>query len=156
VTSLPLWLILTLAPVILTAVTAYQVRAIIRSSHPAVRAVQAAAITVPLFIIVFAASYFLLSQTDLANFSTGRLTRTDALYFTVAVFATVGFGDITATSQFARGIVTLQMILDLIVLGAVIRVFIGAVQVAREQPQGSDAGTSSTPPTSGSKARMPL
>ena len=56
------------------------------------------------------------------------LTRTDSLYFTVTVFATVGFGDITATSQTGRLLVTAQMILDLIVLGLGIRVFLGAVQ----------------------------
>jgi voltage-gated potassium channel len=50
----------------------------------------------------------------------------------VTVFATVGFGDITATSQPARLIVTAQMILDLI-LGLGIRVFLGAVQRGRQQ-----------------------
>jgi voltage-gated potassium channel len=75
-----------------------------------------------------------MSQTDAANFSVPGLTRTDALYFTVTVFATVGFGDITAASQSARALVTAQMILDLIVLGAVIRVFIGAVRLARQGP----------------------
>jgi len=45
----------------------------------------------------------------------------------------VGFGDITATSQAARLVVTVQMILDLLVLGLGIRVFIGAVQLAREE-----------------------
>jgi hypothetical protein len=48
-----------------------------------------------------------------ANFSTHALTRTDALYFTVTVFSTVGFGDITAASQSARLVVTAQMLLDL-------------------------------------------
>src|SRR5208282_4777456 len=61
------------------------------------------------------------------------LTRTDSLYFTVTTFSTVGFGDITATSQAARLVVTVQMILDLLVLGLGIRVFIGAVQLAREE-----------------------
>jgi len=154
VTNLPVWLILTLAPVILTAVTVSQVRAIIRSPHPAVRAVQAAAITVPLFIIMFAVSYFLLSDTDVSNFSAGQLTRTDALYFTVTVFTTVGFGDITATSQLARVVVTVQMVLDLIVLGAVIRVFLSAVQVAREQPQGIEGPTSTPPGEDGGNSRL--
>jgi hypothetical protein len=52
------------------------------------------------------------------------------MYFTVTVFTTVGFGDITATSQLARALVTVQMLLDLIVIGLVIRVFFGAVQHA--------------------------
>ena len=57
-----------------------------------------------------------------------RVLEPDSLYFTVTVFATVGFGDITATSQTGRLIVTAQMILDLIVLGLGIGVFLGAVQ----------------------------
>jgi voltage-gated potassium channel len=59
------------------------------------------------------------------------LTRTDSLYFTVTVFATVGFGDINPTSQAARVLVTVQMILDLLVLGLGIRVFTSAVQFGR-------------------------
>jgi voltage-gated potassium channel len=43
----------------------------------------------------------------------------------------VGYGDITAVSQSARLMVTAQMILDLLALGLGIRVFIGAVQLAR-------------------------
>ena len=131
-TGAPFWLSLTLGLLLLTAVATYQVRAILRSHHPAIRGIEAVAVTVPLFLILFAAAYFLVSQTDSANFSQAQLTRTDTLYFTVTTFATVGFGDITATSQFARVLVTVQMILDLIVLGAVIRVFIGAIQVARQ------------------------
>ena len=57
--------------------------------------------------------------------------RTDSLYFTVTVFATVGFGDITATSQVARIVVIAQMILDLLVLGLVVKVFVGAVEIGR-------------------------
>ena len=52
-----------------------------------------------------------------ASFSTHQLTRTDALYFTVTTFTTVGFGDIIPASQGARLVVTAQMILDLLVLG---------------------------------------
>jgi voltage-gated potassium channel len=54
----------------------------------------------------------------------------------------VGFGDITAASQFARLVVTAQMVLDLLVLGLVVRAFVGAVQLARRQP-GRQAGTAS-------------
>jgi voltage-gated potassium channel len=73
-----------------------------------------------------------LAKDDPANFNTPTLTRTDTLYFTVTIFATVGFGDITATSQTARLLVTTQMILDLLVLGLGIRVILGAVQRGRQ------------------------
>lgn len=118
---------------VLTAVSAYQVRAIINARYPAIRAIEALAATAPLFLLLFAAIYFVMAQADLSNFNVHSLTRTDALYFTVTVFATVGFGDITATTQSARLIVTVQMILDLVVLGLGIRVFLGAVQRGRQQ-----------------------
>ncbi len=57
------------------------------------------------------------------------------------MFATVGFGDITATSQTARVFVMAQMILDLIVLGLVVRVFLGAVQLGRQQQAQQKAQT---------------
>ena len=66
----------------------------------------------PLFLLLFAAIYFLMAQADLNNFNVHSLTRTDALYVTVTVFTTVGFGDIVATTQVARLLVTVQMILD--------------------------------------------
>ena len=119
----------------------WQVRAITRNAHPAVRAIEALATTAPLFLLLFAVSYYLLAQDDPASFSTGTLTRTDALYFTVTVFATVGFGDISPTSQIARRLVTAQMILDLVVLGLGIRIFVGAVQRGRQrQAPNPDAG----------------
>jgi hypothetical protein len=115
----------------LTAIAAYQVRAIIRHRHSAVRAIEALAITVPLFLLLFAATYFMMAQADTDNFNVHALTRTDSLYFTITVFATVGFGDISATSQVARIAVMAQMILDLLVLGLVVKVFLGAVQKGR-------------------------
>lgn len=120
--------------VILAVVTFHQVRSIIRSPHPAIRAMEALALTVPLFLLLFAVTYFLMSQTDPGSFNLSGLTRSDTLYFTVTVFATVGFGDIVATSHTARSLVTVQMVLDLILLGAVVRVFVEAVRMARRSP----------------------
>ena len=44
----------------------------------------------------------------------------------------MGFGDIVATSHSAQVLVTVQMILDLILIGAVIRAF---VEAAKEGPR---------------------
>ena len=59
------------------------------------------------------------------------MTRTDALYFTITIFATVGFGDITAVTQTARVVTMMQMLLDLIVLGLLIRLVLSAVQTSQ-------------------------
>ena len=131
--GVPVAVSLAVALLVLLGVSIWQVHAILRNAHPGVRASEALATPAPLFLLLFAVSYFLLAQDDAASFSTHTLTRTDALYFTVTVFATVGFGDISATSQIARRLVTAQMILDLLVLGLGIRVFVGAVQRGRQR-----------------------
>jgi hypothetical protein len=61
------------------------------------------------------------------------LNHTDALYFTVTVFATVGFGDITPTTDAARLVVTGQMIADLVIIGIAVKAITGAVQQRRQQ-----------------------
>jgi len=131
--SIPLWVSLGAGLVVLAAVSGYEIRAILRTQYPAVRAIEALSMTVPLFLVLFAAAYFLVARASPNNFNVHTLTRTDSLYFTVTVFATVGFGDITATSQATRLLVIAQMVLDLIVLGLVIRAFIGAVQLSLRQ-----------------------
>jgi hypothetical protein len=124
---------LTVGLVVLTVATVWQLRLISRSTLPAVRAIEALATTLPLFLLLFASAYVVMADASPANFSLHPLTRTDALYFTVTVFATVGFGDITAASQSARLVVTVQMLLDLAALGLVVRAFVSAVQFARQQ-----------------------
>jgi voltage-gated potassium channel len=129
--SVPMGLTLALGLLALAAVAAIQVRAVIRARYPALKAVEALAATAPLFLLLFAAAYFLLAQDDPGNFTAETLTRTDSVYFSVTIFATVGFGDISAAS--ARVLVTFQMILDLIVLGLGIRILVGAVDVGRKK-----------------------
>jgi len=114
------------------ALVAFQVRAIIRSEFPGLRAVEGLAISVPLFLLLFAATYVVLSAMSAGNFG-GQLSHTNALYFTVTVLSTVGFGDITAKSETARLVVTGQMIADLIVFGLAIKVIVGAVRHGRQQ-----------------------
>jgi len=64
---------------VLTAVTVYQVRAIMKARYPAIRAIEALAATAPLFLLLFEATYFLMAQADLSSFNVHALTRTDAL-----------------------------------------------------------------------------
>ena len=142
ITSVPRGVLLAIGIVILLAVAIWQVRSIITAKYPAVRAIGALATSVPLFLLLFAAAYFLVAKTSPASF-TDHLTRTDALYFTVTTFSTVGYGDISAVSESARLVVTVQMILDLLILGLGIRVFTGAVQLGRQRvrPDSADPGS---------------
>jgi voltage-gated potassium channel len=112
------------------AVLAFQTHAVIRSHYPGVRAVEAVAVSVPLLIVLFASTYFVTGQANPGSF-TEPLTRIDALYFTVTVFATVGFGDISPRTDLARMLVTAQMLADLVLVGFIANVLIGAVQHRR-------------------------
>jgi len=124
--------------VVFVGLVAFQVRAIIASPFPGLRAIEALATSVPLFLVLFASSYFVMARLSPGSFS-APLTRTDALYFTVTVFSTVGFGDITAKTETARLVVTGQMIADLVILGLAIKAIVGAVRRGRQRrPQAAD------------------
>ncbi len=117
---------------------AFQVRSIIASPFPGLRAIEALATSVPLFLALFASTYFVMARLSPGSF-TAPLTRTDALYFTVTVFSTVGFGDISAKTEAARLVVTGQMIADLVILGLAIKIIVGAVRRGRQRrPRAAD------------------
>lgn len=138
------------AMVIVVAVLTWQVRTIRTATYPRLRAIETTAISLPLFILLFAAAYFAMSSNSPATFSE-RLDRTDALYFAVTVFASVGFGDITAVTQGARILVTFQMIGDLLMVGFVAHVILGAVRSGLRR-QASEANPTETP-AAGSEER---
>ncbi len=113
--------------------------AIVRSKYPNLRAIEALAVTVPLFLLIFARIYLSNSLANPATF-TVPLDHNSAFYFTVTVFATVGFGDITPKTGGMQMLVTVQMLLNLAVLGLVIRLLTSAAkrEVAR---RGRGGGT---------------
>jgi voltage-gated potassium channel len=125
---------------VFTGVITWQVRAILRSDYPGLRAIEALAAAIPLFLLVFAAAYVTLADAQPSAFSE-PLSRTDALYFTITVFSTVGFGDITPVATPARVIAMVQMLGDLVVVGLVLRVMLGAVKEGRERRAADSAGT---------------
>lgn len=129
------WTVVGLAvgTVLVVVLVVVEARVILRSTRPALQGVQALALVVPLFLLVFANVYYVLEYNRPDSFTT-PLTRTDALYFVVTVFATVGFGDITPVTQGARLLVTGQMIGNLLVVGVALRVILTAVQRSRARP----------------------
>jgi voltage-gated potassium channel len=122
----------------LIALVVFQVRAILASRFPGIRAVEALASSIPLFLLLFAATYFVLARLSPGNCSE-PLTRSDSLYFTVTVFSTVGFGDITPKTELARLLVTGQMVADVIILGLAIKVVVGAARSRRSGARGTQA-----------------
>lgn len=131
VDSTPLTLLI-IALAVLILLLVWQVRSIVESSNPRVRAAESLFSTLPLLLLSFAATYYLMARNAPHSFSQS-LSKTDSIYFTVTTFATVGFGDITAVTDTARVLVTIQMLIDLVVLGFGLRIFVSAVQRSEER-----------------------
>jgi hypothetical protein len=105
----------------------FQTYVISRSRFPRLRAVEALATSLPLFLLLFSTAYYLMAR-GLPGSFTEPLTRTDALYFTLTVFSTVGFGDITPRTETARVATMVQMTGDLILVGVAARAVVAAVR----------------------------
>ncbi len=124
------------------AMLAWQVRSIVAADHPELRAVEALALAATVVIVVFAFTYLSLSRSDPSNFSE-PLDRVGAMYFTVTVLSTVGFGDIVGRTDLARLLVTGQIVLDTILVVALARtlVFAARTGVRRKQDAAAREGT---------------
>jgi voltage-gated potassium channel len=115
---------LSAALIFFSVVLALEVSRIPKHSHPMLRAGVSMATIIPLFLVLFAWIYLTMSISSPAAFG-GQLSRTSALYFTVTVFSTVGFGDITPKTDPARIVAMVQMLADLAVLAVVVRLILG-------------------------------
>ena len=120
------------------AILAAQARRIVGAELPELRAVEALGLVIPLFLVVFATVYLSLSNASAVTFSE-QLDHTRALYFAITVFSTVGFGDITPKTDLARIIVSIQMLLDLVIIGAVVRLLLNAAQAGLARAQDTSA-----------------
>ena len=128
-------------------IAAWQIRNIAGSSYPALKAFEALGLILPFYLLLFASTYFVMERVSVASF-TEPLTRTDALYFSVTVFSTVGFGDIAPRSEAARVVLIFQMLGDIALLGAGARVLLGAVSRGRQRRSdpSQDPGPAAGPP----------
>ena len=119
---------------LIVTVVWWEIRAVARSALPMVRAIQALAVCVSVIVVAFAAAYLVLSHDDPAAFNE-RLGKTSSLYFTVTTLATVGYGDIHARTDTARVTVMVQMIANVAVLGASVRLILATAR--RRSVEGS-------------------
>lgn len=108
--SLVLWMLLVMR----------ELRKIVDAPHPVVRLAGAVIATIMLLVVTFAQVYLTLDHSSPGNFNE-TMNKMGALYFSMTVTATVGFGDIVAKTDLARGIVTFQMLINLVLLAAAVR-----------------------------------
>jgi voltage-gated potassium channel len=138
-------LLLVAGLLVFAGVITWQVRAVLRSPYPGLRAVEALAFAIPLFLLVFATAYLRMADADAGAFSE-PLSRTDALYFTITVFSTVGFGDITPRADLARVVTMVQMLGDLLVVGLVLHLMVGAVKAGLQRRAAASASVPDSSP----------
>jgi hypothetical protein len=115
---------------VLVLVLAVNVWHIFKSDYPGLRALDATAVAVPLLLVIFASIYVQIATDQPAAFSE-QISRSDALYFTVTVLSTVGFGDITPSSTPARMATMVQMLGDLVLFAIFAKVITGAIAEGR-------------------------
>jgi hypothetical protein len=113
---------------VLVRLTIRQVRRL-SGAQPGDEGIRIESLIFLIYIVVpmFAIGYFVLETADPGQFADLE-TKTDALYFTVSTLATVGFGDVHATDQLARALVTLQIAFDLVFVGAMVSLLTGLVR----------------------------
>ncbi len=109
------------------AMVVIQIRQLQRAPYPVLRGVQALLLVTLMFIVAFSLTYVLMAQADPNAFSE-QMTKAAAIYFTVTTVATVGFGDIVATTDAARIVVTIQMLMGIGILATAARVVLSATQ----------------------------
>src|SRR5574340_336570 len=124
--------------VVMVALCVWQVRKVMRADFPGAQAMEALAVVVVVYLVGYATLYFLLSQADPGDF-TEPLSRLDALYFCLTVFSTVGFGDISAKTEVARAVGSVQSVGNLVLIALGIRLLTAAVKWRRRRQTGPDA-----------------
>jgi hypothetical protein len=120
------------ALVVFTLAVVFQIRRIVDAPLPQLRGIETLAAAIPVFIVIFALVYVTMANAQPDSFNE-PISRMTGLYFTVTVISTVGFGDVVATTDTARAVVTLQMVLDLVIIGGLVRAIIAASRIGLER-----------------------
>jgi hypothetical protein len=123
----------------------HRARHVLTSDQPVLVAAQSLAITLTLLVVSFSSIYFVLGSEHEGQIN-GVHTKIDALYFTITILSTVGFGDVTATGQGARALVATHMIVNLVFLAVAIRVLTSALEQRKDNaPNRPTAGRDESP-----------
>lgn len=127
---------------VFAVVIGFSLRRIEHAQFPQIRAIQVGMLTLSFYLFAFSALYLSLSVTDTSYFTTD-LDHVTAFYFTVTVFTTVGFGDITPNADPTQLIVSLQMLLNLLFIYVGLRaiMYVGKRRATEVRDSGPTAPT---------------
>ena len=85
-----------------------------------------------LVVVIFALTYYGVATRWPGEF-VGLNTRLDALYFSLTTVATVGYGDVSASGQLARLLVSVQLVFNLGFVAALVGLIQGRVRDGRDR-----------------------
>lgn len=142
----PPWVILffiVLVSLLYVVVAIWSVFRIHTSAHPLRTGVTALAVMVTAVVVIFALAYLALSKDNPDNFNVA-LDKVSALYFTMTILTTVGFGDIHAQTHPAMIAVMLQMVVSLTLVTTLGRIVVEASRSATKRRY--DEANASSPP----------
>lgn len=123
---------LLVAVALLGWVITHQVARQLRAGDETTVRMQSLLLLIYLVVPLFALGYFVI-QEHTGNQFAGLVTKTDALYFTMTTLATVGFGDVHATGQLGRVLVTIQMAFNLVFIGTLASVLTDQIRRRAEK-----------------------
>lgn len=83
-------------------------------------------------VAFFALADYITAVSDRGQF-VGLQTKTDALYFALATLTTVGYGDVHAAGQIARGVVVVQLVVNVVVIASGASVLAGRLGTRTRQ-----------------------
>lgn len=107
------------------------------------RRVDGLIVSIVVVMTAFSFCYYALQQRDPSQFVELK-TRLDALYFTATTASSVGFGDVHAAGQVARGMVLVQIVFNVVFIGTAVALLssrIRAVANARAEARASGHGS---------------
>lgn len=102
------------------------------------------ALALEVVIVIFSLAYYSVAMHLPGEFS-GLVTRLDALYFSLTTVATVGYGDVSASGQLARLLVSIQLVFNLVFIATLVGLAQGRVRSRVSSPPvppGGEGGTS--------------
>lgn len=106
-----------------------------KSTHPARTGLNALVLMITAIVLIFALTYLALSVDNVDNFNE-PLDKVSALYFTMTILTTTGFGDISAQSHAGMIAVMTQMVVSLTLLTTLARVLVEATRRATRRQRG--------------------
>lgn len=118
---------LALSILILVAAVSYTLVSVLKADYPIIRAAEGIATLIVVMLLAFASTYSVMSQTEPAAFSE-VLDHTGALYFAITTSTTVGFGDISPSTDTARIAVMVQMLVNVLLIGVGIRLLVNTAK----------------------------